>query len=349
MNPIYTNAIGKGGLHGAALWALAQIASVPGAIIGAQNATNDAQRAAEEASRLADAKNRALAAKNGRVYQETDAARAQRLADESLSLGGGSQYADTSVARSLIQSQLDSLGGLEASQNQAAQRSYDDLLQQYALEDQRAQQSYDTQMQSATDARSKGTQGALVSAAQGARGLRGVLGSLGALSGTGVDLANRAVAQAANTDLGNVNENYTTNATNLNTAFSQTKTDQEKRRQQADSALQDARIKNAADIATKRADLIGQMAEKYSSAGMNSQATSTANSIKGLYDTINRGAAVSAPSWNPMTAAFNPAALQQYLGGGYDQSVQASGQSPSNLAVNTPLFTQTKRRDQALA
>ena len=263
--------------------------------------------------------------------------------------GGGSSYTDTSVARSLIQRQLDALGGLQASQDQAAQAAYDNLINQYNVEDARAQQAYNTQTESNDKALSRGTSTALTSAAQGARGLKGVLASLGALSGTGLDLANRAVAQAANTDLGNVNDNYTTNATNLNTAWGQTQEDQQKRKQQADSSLRDARTKNAADVATKRADLLGQMADKYSTSGMRAQASSTADSIGSLYDTINRGAAISTPSWNPMQAAFNPAALQNYLAGGYNQSVQAQGSAGANLPVNTPLFAQTKRRDQALA
>ena len=264
------------------------------------------------------------------------------------SAGSGRIYANTDAARAGIYNELNSLGGLEASMNAAAQKNYDALIGQYSTEDARAQDAYNTQTQAATDARSKGQQSALTAAAQGARGLNGVLASLGALSGDGATLANRAVAQAANNDLGNVDENYTTNTTNLNNAWGVTQEDQKRRRAQAEEALTNARVKNSGEIASMRMKLNSQLADKYSDAGMFSQANSFASRSGDGYGAINAAAAVGTPSWTPMSASFNPGALSQYLGGGYDQSVGTSGQTGANIPMNTPLFAQSKRRDRAV-
>lgn len=264
--------------------------------------------------------------------------------------GGGTQYANTDAARARIQANLNALDGLLAAQNATARGEYDTLLNQYNTEDARAKQDYERQTQTNVDARSRGLQGAYTAATQGSRGLSGVLASIGALSGTGVDLANRAVAQAANTDIGNVNDNYTTNATNLNTAWTRTKEDQDRRRRAAETALKNARLKNAADIAKQRIDLYSQLGDKYADAGMFDQAKSTSAKIDPYYSIINKGAKVAAPNFSAMKASFDPAALENYLAGGYNQNVSTrGGGAGSNLPANTPLYVQSRKKDKALA
>lgn len=264
--------------------------------------------------------------------------------------GGGSQYTNTDAARQRIQANLDALDGLLEAQNATAKGEYDTLISQYDTEDARAKQDYERQTQTNVDARSRGLQGAYTAATQGSRGLSGVLASIGALSGTGVDLANRAVAQAANTDIGNVNDNYTTNATNLNTAWARTEEDQIKRREAADTALENARLKNAGDIAKQRIDLYGQLGDKYADAGMFDQAKSTSAKIDPHYKTINKAAKAATPNFTAMKASFDPAALETYLAGGYNQSVSTQGGGAgANLPANTPLYAQSRKKDKALA
>ena len=97
-------------------------------------------------------------------------------------------------------------------QNQNAFTAAQKLNQGY---DQQDLIDYNNQLQTNNENRASAVQNAEQAAASGSQGLRSVLASLGALDGTGSELAGRAVADSANTDIGGADKTYQTNANSI--------------------------------------------------------------------------------------------------------------------------------------
>lgn len=258
--------------------------------------------------------------------------------------GGGSSYIDTSAARSATQQNIDSLINRQHNMDASAQDSYDQLMKTYGQEDALSQQQYDDSVASNESTRSSNLNEALTAAAQGRQGLRSTLSGLNALNGTGALLADRAVASAANKDVGGANDAFDTNAKNLNTAEAQVTLDQKKRIDEASKQLQNAKTKNAATVATDRQGLFKDMASYFTQSGDNGSAASWLARIPGENGAIEAGDRVAAPSFQAMDAKFTPAATNNYLAGTQDMSVQTQG-APGGTAFNSPLFAATKKRD----
>ena len=259
--------------------------------------------------------------------------------------GGASQFVDTSAARNSTQSMIDSLLKQLGNMNQTAQNQYNELMAQYGEEDAANRQSYESQIAKNEGTRSGGISQALAAAAQGGRGLRSALSAMGALGGTGSLLANRAVAQSANKDIGGVNETFETNATGLNTAWGNTEREQRQRRAEAESGLQNARLKNEGSIASQRQGLFKDMAGFWEQAGNKAEAANWLSKVAGENPAIERASLAATPSFQRRAAAFSPEALKGYLAGNQDMGVQTSAGN-SGLTMNSPIFATRQRREE---
>lgn len=259
--------------------------------------------------------------------------------------GGGSQFVDTSAARNSTQSQLNSLDTQLANMNQTALNQYQQLMAQYGEEDAMNRQNYESQVAKNEATRSGGISQSLAAAAQGGRGLRSALAAMGALGGTGQLLANRAVAQSANKDVGGVNETFDTNATGLNTAWGNTEREQRQRREEAEAGLSNSRLKNAGSIASQRQNLFRDMAGFWEQAGNKSEAANWLAKISGQNPFIEQASLAATPSFQRRSAAFSPEALKGYLAGNQDMSVKTNAGN-SGMTMNSPIYAARTRREE---
>lgn len=259
--------------------------------------------------------------------------------------GGGSQFVDTSAARNSTQAMIDSLVRQLANMNATAQNQYNELINQYNEEDAANKTNYENQVAKNEATRSGGISQALAAAAQGGRGLRSALAAMGALGGTGSLLANRAVAQSANKDIGGVNETFETNAEGLNTAWGNTEREQRQRRAEAEAALENARLKNEGSIAAQRQSLFKDMAGFWEQAGNKTEAANWLARIAGENPVIERASLAATPSFQRRSAAFSPEALKGYLAGNQDMSVKTSSGN-SGLTINSPIYATRQRREE---
>lgn len=283
-----------------------------------------------------------------KLRQEFEARKAAEAeAEKAMALGAGTgqSYADTSAARNATLGQIGSLDTQLDNLNRTAQSQYDQLLGRYNEEDALAAAEYERQKASNENTRSSGISQSLAAAAQGGRGLRSSLAAMGALGGTGSVLANRAVAQSANKDVGGVNETFDTNAGNLNTAWSTTEQDQRNRKSEASQSLENSRLKNAGSVASQRQNLFRDMASFFEQAGNKGEAANWLSRLSGENPAIERAALTKTPEWQNKSAAFSPQALKSYLAGAQNMGVE-TGRGNSGLTMNSPLFAQSRRREE---
>lgn len=251
----------------------------------------------------------------------------------------------------LIMSNMHNLDKVLANRNKTAQDTYNQAYKSYddtfALDRQARDKAVTQNEQANTDAR----QAAMVQAAVGGRGLRSVLASMGALGGTGLDLANQAVAREANIDIGNADKNFQTNAGNITDSWARAEDEDTKRRNEAKAILANAKTNNAADVAASRQSMYNQLA------GLYDRGTAEANSYlaksAALAPKIAAGSKQAVAPYAKSQQLFAPGKLQEYLGGVQDLSVGASA-APSgqtSLPINSPLFGQLedKRRQIGVA
>lgn len=259
--------------------------------------------------------------------------------------GSGSSFVDTSAARNATLSQIDSLARQLENMNASSQGEYDQLIRQYLEENSQNRANYEKQVASNENTRSGGISQSLAAAAQGGRGLRSTLAAMGALGGTGELLANRAVAKVANNDIGGVNETFETNAGNLNSAWEKTEREQRQRDEDARTALNNAKVKNAGSIASQRQGLFKDMAGFWEQAGNKSEAANWMSKISGQNPTIEAASRTSTPTFQRSSAAFSPAALKNYLAGNQDMAVQTSAGN-NGLTMNSPIYAAQSRREE---
>lgn len=196
----------------------------------------------------------------------------------------------------------------------------------------------------------KNTQNAYVAAAQGRRGLRGTLSAIGALSGDGSVLADRAVTEEANKDIGGARDTATTNSGNLDKALGRFREDDKQRRLEAQTAATNQRTNLEGGIASKRQSFYQKMAELYSSGGADAQANDYLGRAGALNNEIASKTAVAATPIAAKSAAFTPGSLANYLAGGNDMTAKVSdggvGQ-PTILAGGNPNDPNQKKKDRA--
>lgn len=251
----------------------------------------------------------------------------------------------------LIMSNMGNLDKVLANRNKTAQDTYNQARKSYddtfALDRQARDKAVTQNEQANTDAR----QAAMVQAAVGGRGLRSVLASMGALGGTGLDLANQAVAREANIDIGNADKNFQTNAGNITDSWARAEDEDRRRRAEAITIRDNSLTNNAADVAASRQSMYNQLA------GMYDRGTAEANKYlaksAALAPKIAAGSKQAVAPYAKSQQLFAPGKLQEYLGGVRDLSVGASA-APSgqtSLPINSPLFGQLedKRRQIGVA
>jgi hypothetical protein len=127
-------------------------------------------------------------------------------------------YAPAPAAPKLAQSTIDAILGSVGNQVTANETEFNNAQSQNATADATATNVYNGQLHDNSSGRATAIQNAEQAGAQGGQGLRSILASMGALGGTGQELANRAVANTTNNDIGGADHNFQTNATNINQA-----------------------------------------------------------------------------------------------------------------------------------
>lgn len=217
------------------------------------------------------------------------------------------------------------------------------LMGQYDTEANTNEGIYKTQGETNQNNLQKNKQTALVNAAQGRQGLYGTLASLGALNGSGIDLAGRAVQKGANDDLAGAADSFGENKSTLDTAIGQFRQDDKMRRENADTAAENARLNARAEAAKTRMTLFTQLANSYADMGNAAEAARYTNMAAELYPEMAR---TSVPNANIAYsgAAFSPGALQNYIAGADSTVVKAT--PAAGGALPGLIATPTKRREQ---
>lgn len=157
---------------------------------------------------------------------------------------------------------------------------------------------------------------ALVNATQGRRGLFGTLSSLGALNGSGIDLANEAVQKGANEDLTGAEGNFSTNQTGLDSAITKFRQDDERRRNDANSAATNAKGKVQHDTAVTKQGIFSNLANDYAAMGDKGSASRYTQMAADLYPTVANNSIPDTTNLTAETAAFTPGTLANYLNNG---------------------------------
>lgn len=241
--------------------------------------------------------------------------------------------------------QYNSLSTARETGLKAAQTEFDNMMKGYADQFAIDKQRYDSQVTQNEQNLTKNRQAALLQASQGGQGLRAVLAAMGALNGTGSVLADRAIAQAANKDIGEAQNTFDTNASTLTDAWADTEAEKEKREAAARLALENARNNVERTYYSNKIDVLGRLASAY---GNNPQGLQYANQIGGLSDTLARIAPERAVSYADISSLYNPQNLANYLAGTKNLQVQAQSGNAQPNAPSSVVATPTQRRRDEL-
>lgn len=237
---------------------------------------------------------------------------------------------DRSNSIALQNAGLAALGGQTdtglASINSALAR----LIGQYDTESGANEKTYGTQSVTNQQNLQRNKQISMVNAAQGRQGLFGTLSSLGALSGTGIDLANRAVQKGANEDLTGAADNFAENQQGLDTSIGQFRQEDKFRRENANTSAENARTNVQGDAAKQRQQFYTQLANDYAAMGNEGESKKYAALASGEFGNIAKSNVPNA-QLNYSGAAFTPASLSSYIAGADNTSVSVTPASPGGL------------------
>jgi hypothetical protein len=226
--------------------------------------------------------------------------------------------------------QLAGLGAVDEQQGSglsSIDRSLGSLMGQYDTETGRNEGNYRTQSDTNQGNLQKNKQTAMVNAAQGRQGLFGTLASLGALSGSGIDLANRAVQKGANDDLSGAADAYSSNQSQLDTAIGTYRDEDKARRENAKIAADNARTNVRGDAARSRLGYYTNLANNYAAMGNEGEAKRYTGMASTLFPEISRS---NVPNANIAysSAAFTPGSLAEYMAGADSTVVSATPTQP---------------------
>lgn len=182
----------------------------------------------------------------------------------------------------------------------------------------------------------KNMQAALSNAAQGRMGLFGTLSRLGALSGSGIELANRAVQKGANQDIAGANDAFEETRTNLTQNIESFRNEDKKRREQTEASAADAERAVENQILSKRQGYYSNLADDYAQMENAAQSKRYADMAAALFPDL---ATTGTPA--PLTAIsanFNPTTLSRYVAGGGNavSTVPSNTGSLPGLIANIP-------------
>jgi hypothetical protein len=262
--------------------------------------------------------------------------------------GGGTTYKDTSAQRAAAQASLDSLGTIQANRLSAEETAYQNLLQEYANEKAKEQAKFGEQTTKNEVNLDKQNQASMLAAAQGGRGLRATLAAMGALGGTGSVLADRAITDSANKDLGGARDNFETNAETLQTAWGDYEDLDKKRQTDANNVRLSNRNAVETDILTTRQKLLQDMASYWEQAGNTGQYGANMAEATGLTSQIAARSAPTAQAYTRQDASFKPGELSGYLAGNRDMTVGRQAGAAGSPALNNPLYALSSKKEKEL-
>lgn len=282
---------------------------------------------------------------------------AQQIADpmvarETSYSGAGSGTPAKSVNTAAVgatQAAIDSLGTEQNTGYTNIDDSYLSVLGKYDRERVKAEGDYGEQTVTNTKNLTKNKQNALVAAAQGRRGLRGTLAALGALSGTGSELADRAVTQGANEDIGEAADAYAGNAQNLDKAIGNFRDEDKDRVSEAQTQRTNQRTALEGSVAAKRQQFYQKMAELFSEGGNTGEASTWLNRAGELNNEIASKTRVAATPFAERAAAFTPGDLEQYLAGAGDMTVSAETGAKSPVGTPSILAGRKRKKEEEAA
>lgn len=260
------------------------------------------------------------------------------------------QFKDTTALRSATQASLNALDPVLTNRLADEDVAYGNLIGTYDAEVGAQRGKLDEQVVGNEKALSTGNQAAMLAAAQGGRGLRATLAAMGALGGTGAVLADRAIMDSANKDLGGARENFDVNAKTLQTAWGDFEDSDKKRRIEAETVRTSNKKAVESDVLTQRQKLLQDMAGLWEQAGNTGEYNRLMGDATGLTPQI---AAKSAPrmAYTPTEASYSPGKLDSYLAGAQNMQVgRKAGGVGASTALNNPLyaFTGSKEKDKEL-
>lgn len=289
---------------------------------------------------------------NGLTYREIDGgytgAPVETPTNNRVVSGGGSSFTDTSAARNATQASIDSLDEILRNNLADIGSRFSNIEKQYGEEETLNQTRFNDQTSANENNRTSTVQQALLSAAQGGRGLMASLAALGALGGDGSRLANRAISQEANRDIGDGNRVFDANATQLNNAWADTQADQKRRRQEAADAKVNEERAATTKIAEQKQSLFERMANLFTTAGDNGSAARYLGMVGEQAPVIARNSATQVTPYSARNIGFEGGQLKSYLAGRNDMTVKADPLSGGSNAVNSPLYSLTKRREETV-
>lgn len=202
--------------------------------------------------------------------------------------------------------------------------SFSSLIGKYTKEAERNEGDYKEQTENNTNDLQKNKQNALLAAAQGRRGLRGTLAAIGALSGDGAILADRAVTRGANEDIGEAADTFATNATGLDKAITRFRDEDKDRRAEAETTRTNQRTALEGSIASKRQNYFQKLAEIFGQADRTAEANANLSAAGNLNNEIASKTRVAATPFTGKAAAYTPDALESYLAGAGDMTVDVA-------------------------
>ena len=259
---------------------------------------------------------------------------------------GGSMYQDTTAARNATQQGIDALDITSANSLRTITDNYNRIVQQYADEAATNKANYNREVGSNEQTREDTIQGALLAAAQGGRGLRATLGAMGAMNGTGALLASRAIANGANTDIGEGNKVFDKNATQLYNAYATTQQEEKNRLAEAEAAKANEEKATKAAIAKEKQSLYEKMAGLHADSGNTAEAARYLGLVGGLSSERAGYSGAAVAPYTPRSVIYNAGELGSYLAGANDMTVKTSGGNSSKPSINSPLYTTTRKREE---
>lgn len=257
-------------------------------------------------------------------------------ADQTPAYNGGPSYTDKSNDIQIQNKALEAADAQRTAGEAGVDKTLTDLTGAYDTEAKANEGTYGTQSDTNRSNLQTNKESALVNAAQGRRGLFGTLQSLGALSGSGIDLANRAVQQGANEDLTGASGNFNANQTGLDAAIAKFRQEDAQRRKDAASGATNAKAKVRFNSAKAKQDAYTALANDYTAEGDTTNAQNYARLAASLYPDMAGNSVPDTSNFGYSAAAFTPGSLQSYIAGSGDTTVSTrpatgTGAGRSNL------------------
>ena len=236
---------------------------------------------------------------------------------------------------------LDTTLSNRLSQNQG---EYDKVLQQYNEMDAQDAAAHAKQVGDNEAALTSQRQSQMLQGARLGNNLQSVLASMGALNGTGGFLANQAVQGIVNSGLGSAKEAFDTNAGNINTAYEQAEREQRQRRDDASTLLANKNSNTRADVMTNRQNILNQLGNLFGAG--TAKGADYLGQAGALYGDIANTTRPNVGTYQKASSLYSPSALQSYLDGIGNTSIQSQSGAASQTPINSPLFAQNDKRRQ---